>query len=120
AHGGLAGDRVLRCRAPTRRRQILRRSRLVERAALLAPLLVDGARGDLLGPVLAPAALLFALLDVLVHALVLVLPAPRHRSPPSFRFCKDRARRSLGNRIPRFVTKRARCSRNRRSPGTAA
>src|SRR5688572_29874874 len=47
---------------------------LVRRAALLAPVLVHGPAGDLLGPVLGDAALPAALLDVLVLAAVLVGP----------------------------------------------
>jgi hypothetical protein len=44
------------------------------RAQLFAALLVDGAGGDLLGPVRGLAALLLGLLHVLVLALVLVAP----------------------------------------------
>src|SRR5215210_4039733 len=51
---------------------------LVGGAALLAAALVDRAGGDLLGLLLGDAALLGALLDVLVLALVLVAPCSRH------------------------------------------
>src|ERR1044071_8734699 len=51
---------------------------LVGSAALLAAPLVDRAGGDLLGSLLGEAALLGALLDVLVLALVLVAPCSGH------------------------------------------
>src|SRR5690606_4695030 len=53
------------------------------RAPLLSALLVDRARRDLLGPLLSTPALLRAVLDVLVLALVLAAPLLRHREPSS-------------------------------------
>src|SRR5690606_36224796 len=53
----------------------------VGRPPLLAPALVDGAGGDLLGTVFGRATLARALLDVLVLPLVLVAPL-RHRDLP--------------------------------------
>src|SRR4051794_26828 len=60
--------------AAARRHVTRRRARALPRLALPRALLVDGARGDLLGPLRRAALLLLAVLDVLVLALALRAP----------------------------------------------
>src|SRR5262249_40191441 len=77
--------------AATRRDVLARLPAALHGLAVARPLLVDRAGGDLLGDVLAAAALLESVADVLVLALALAAPrSPGHRCLLVLRWVSDR------------------------------